>query len=124
MKSTDIRVSHPYFRVKRGLLTVFVDASSNDTVLTTKRRLVSILKEHGGGDSDLMDVSEDSVRLLADVSPQQTSDAQPMDSACAQYRVLDDSAKIGAANLADDQIIYFVLRLANGNVLSTANVLL
>ncbi|KAJ1843643.1 hypothetical protein H4R99_006494 [Coemansia sp. RSA 1722] len=111
MRPTDIREAHPYFRAKRAALTVFVDASFNDTVLATKQRLVAMLNEHHGGDRQLQAATEHSVRLLAEVSLQQSSQDQP---SASRYRVLDDAAKIGAAELVDDQTIYFVLKLANG----------
>ncbi|KAJ1798116.1 hypothetical protein LPJ75_006912, partial [Coemansia sp. RSA 2598] len=79
------------------------------------RRLVSMLKEHAGGDTDLLAATEDTLRLVVEVSPQQSDlEQQPVDRAAAQYRALDDIAKIGAAGLVDEQIIYFVLKLADG----------
>ncbi|KAJ1944597.1 hypothetical protein GGF37_002117 [Kickxella alabastrina] len=106
-KNTDIREARPYFRFKRGFMTLFIETESKETLLSVRARLLEMLAEHGGGDSDFDGLTVDRVRLVVQ-EPQQEGDST------MQFRSLEDCALVGAAGLTDDQAVYFVLQGNNG----------
>ncbi|KAJ1959663.1 hypothetical protein GGI12_004220 [Dipsacomyces acuminosporus] len=95
------RTSKPYFRFKRGTVSVFVETSATESLSRIKQRMVQALQQHG---DEFKDVAADSVQLAV---------AQSAGSN-AQYRQLDESISVGESGLVDDQVIFFVLQKSNG----------
>ncbi|KAJ2727195.1 hypothetical protein GGI07_000079 [Coemansia sp. Benny D115] len=91
----------PYFRVKRGMLTLFVNTESQWTIEELKQQVVTMLLEHDDS-KEFQGLEQDQIKLMA-------SDANN------QYRALDETSTIGASDLTDDQILYFVLMKSNGS---------
>ncbi|PIA19436.1 hypothetical protein COEREDRAFT_5939 [Coemansia reversa NRRL 1564] len=119
----DVRVSKPYFRLKRGALTVFVETKSTDKISTIKTKLLSAL--HAQDEDGLFsNLSVDSIQLIApqhqrqQQQDQQQQDQQeqpqPAQDSGGQLRPLLDNDKIGAGDLIDDGIIYFVFKQQDG----------
>ncbi|KAI9504155.1 hypothetical protein BX070DRAFT_223538 [Coemansia spiralis] len=108
MSNADIRISRPYFRFKRGHLTLFIEVSFTNTVATLKNKLLTALGEHGAAD-EFAALTANRVRLVAE-----RHDQQQTSNDSTQYRLLDDSATVSASDITDEQIIYFVLQLGDG----------
>ncbi|KAI8320702.1 hypothetical protein GQ54DRAFT_298447 [Martensiomyces pterosporus] len=98
---SDVRTSKPYFRFKRGPLTVFVETPATEKISKVKACLLEALHQHG---DDFKSVVAGDIRL-----------AVPQESAAdAQHRALDENATVRESELADDQAILFVLRNSDG----------
>ncbi|KAJ2797127.1 hypothetical protein H4R20_005301 [Coemansia guatemalensis] len=119
--------NEPYFRLKRGALTVFVKAKATDKILAIKTKLLHALQAHDE-DGLFSNLSVGSIHLIAPQHQQQQQQEQqqqdqndphdqpqqaPVDSG-AQLRPLLDNDKVGASNLVDDGIIYFVFKQQDG----------
>ncbi|KAJ2335508.1 hypothetical protein GGI00_001322 [Coemansia sp. RSA 2681] len=108
MGAVDIRQSSPYFRVKRGTLTLFIGARASDNIHSLKMKVLAALKDHCG-DSAFTGLTAKRIGLLA---RHETATAA---STSGSYRQLEpDNAKIKDAELEDDQVLYLVLQCADG----------
>ncbi|KAJ2077276.1 hypothetical protein H4R24_005223 [Coemansia sp. RSA 988] len=116
-----ICANEPYFRLKRGKLTVFIKAKSTEKILAIKTRLLSALQAHGE-DGLFSNLSADCIQLIAPQHQQQQQDQNdahehpqqaPVDTR-GLFRPLLDNATIGVSDLVDDSVIYFVLKQQDG----------
>ncbi|KAJ2786119.1 hypothetical protein H4R18_000151 [Coemansia javaensis] len=101
--SAEITKTRPYFRFKRGTLTLFVEARAAEKLHAVAVRLASALQAHGGEDV-FAAVTPDEIRLLVPDPP----------PASAQYRVLDPAVRVDASGLEDDAVVYFALLRSDG----------
>ncbi|KAJ1798779.1 hypothetical protein LPJ59_002277 [Coemansia sp. RSA 2399] len=108
MSNVDIRVAQPYFLLKRGTLTLFIEALSTESILELKRKLLVSLCAHE--ESEYSTLTPDRVRLVTEVQPQ----LQTSEDRVRQYQALDDGTSVGAAGLVDEQVVYFVIQLEDG----------
>ncbi|KAJ2613010.1 hypothetical protein H4S08_002439 [Coemansia sp. RSA 1365] len=109
----DIRVSKPYYRLKRGTLTVFVETKSTEKIFTIKTKLLSALHAQDK-DGLFSNLNIDSIQLIALQDQQQLQQLQPAHDSRGQLRLLDDNDKINAGDLIDDGVIYFVFKQEDG----------
>ncbi|KAJ2757849.1 hypothetical protein H4S06_002977 [Coemansia sp. BCRC 34490] len=108
MSNIDIRVAHPYFQLKRGTLTLFIESLSTEPILGLKQKLLISLRAHEG--SDYSALTLDRLRLVIDDQAQR----QVSEEGTQQYQTLDDGVSIGAAGLSDEQIVYFIIQQEDG----------
>ncbi|KAJ1863048.1 hypothetical protein LPJ73_000614 [Coemansia sp. RSA 2703] len=113
MATSSISLKEPCFRVKRASLTLFVVTNATNKVASIKQDIIEMLENHSGGDDLLVGLTPARIRLIAEQShhPDQPPTLRP----------LDDNNTIKSSELADDQIIYFVLQLSDGTVSPTNN---
>ncbi|KAJ2825523.1 hypothetical protein IWW50_002810 [Coemansia erecta] len=100
--TVDIRTSKPYFRFKRGALTLFIETRAPEHISSVKVKLLVALKAQGDDDA-FTDLGTNDIRLLV----RQTG-------ADTQYQPLADNKKVSECGLADDGVIYFVLQNNDG----------
>ncbi|KAJ2688138.1 hypothetical protein GGH99_003092 [Coemansia sp. RSA 1285] len=108
MSNIDIRVAHPYFRLKRGTLTLFIESLSTESILGLKQKLLISLRAHEG--SDYSALTLDRLRLVIDGQAQK----KVSEEGAQQYQTLDDGVSIGTAGLSDEQIVYFIIQQEDG----------
>ncbi|KAJ2160372.1 hypothetical protein GGF46_002320 [Coemansia sp. RSA 552] len=102
--STDIRKTHPYFRFKRGMLTLFISIRATEEIAAVKRLLIDALEEQGD-EAVLSGLTPEGVQLLVE---------QSQAGAETQYRTLDNDTKVSASDMTDDQVVYFVFQNEDG----------
>ncbi|KAJ2796156.1 hypothetical protein H4S07_006299 [Coemansia furcata] len=107
MGAVDICQSSPYFRVKRGALTLFIETKSTSTIHSVKLKILAALKDHCD-DSVFDGLTTARIRLLAQ---QGCAISDPSNL----HRTLEpDTVKIKDADLEDDQAIYLAVKCADG----------
>ncbi|KAJ2005830.1 hypothetical protein GGI04_000646 [Coemansia thaxteri] len=106
MSTADIRKTAPFFRVKRGTLTLFVETQASSTIFALKKKVLDALNEHGD-DSAFGGLTTDRIRLL-------TQEEAHAPGAVGLYRTLEpDQTTVRGADLVDDQVLYIVLQHAD-----------
>ncbi|KAJ1864199.1 hypothetical protein LPJ78_003544 [Coemansia sp. RSA 989] len=95
----DIAATTPYFRFKRGKLTLLLETCAKDKISAVKQMLVHALLAQGDDDA-FADVSVDTIRLY--VQQQE------------QFCQLENNSKVSQCPVADGETIYFVLQRDNG----------
>ncbi|KAJ1933983.1 hypothetical protein FBU59_005842, partial [Linderina macrospora] len=93
---SDIRTTRPYFRFKRGTLTLFIEAAKGEKLSSVKSHLVELLHRHEG---EYEGITDDQVKLLVST----------VDGPAIQFTELADKVSVGKSGLVDNQAIYFVL---------------
>ncbi|KAJ2491590.1 hypothetical protein IWW37_002157 [Coemansia sp. RSA 2050] len=107
MGAIDICHASPYFRVKRGTMTLFIGTKATSNIHSVKLKILAVLKDHYE-DSAFKGLSADHIRLVAQ---QESATAGTSNT----YHTLEpDTTKIKDAELVDDQAIYLTLRCADG----------
>ncbi|KAJ2888044.1 hypothetical protein IWW38_005012 [Coemansia aciculifera] len=113
MSAVDIRQSSPYFRVKRGVLTLFISTHANDSIHSVKLKVLAALEEYCGEESAFKELTEKHIRLLAEQATAPTSTNSG--SSSSSFRLLEpDNLTIKDSELVDDQILYFTIQRADG----------
>ncbi|KAJ1734817.1 hypothetical protein LPJ61_000874 [Coemansia biformis] len=98
----DIRATRPYFRFKRGALTLFIEARATEKMAAVRARLAGALQALGGDDAYAA-IGPGSIQLLA-----------PQPGGAGQFRVLAGDTRVDACGLEDDAVVHFVLQLDDG----------
>ncbi|KAJ1939473.1 hypothetical protein EC988_007299, partial [Linderina pennispora] len=93
---SDIRTTRPYFRFKRGTLTLFIETTKGEKLAAVKSQLVELLHRHEG---EYEGITDDQVKLLVGTP----------DGSAQQYTEVADKVSVGKSGLVDNQEIYFVL---------------
>ncbi|KAJ2020432.1 hypothetical protein GGI13_005633 [Coemansia sp. RSA 455] len=107
MGTVDICQSSPYFRVKRGTLTLFIGTKATSSIHSVKLKVLAALKDHYN-DSAFNGLTAGHIRLLARQESVATGTSD-------LNRTLEpDTMKIRDAELVDDQALYLTLKRADG----------
>ncbi|KAJ2276749.1 hypothetical protein EV176_002296 [Coemansia sp. RSA 451] len=101
--TADIRTTRPYFRFKRGTLTLLIETRATAKISNVKTQLLNALQAHDE-DNLFAVLNTSNIKLLV-----QQADAD------SQYRPLADTTKVSDCGLADDDAIYFVLQKDDGS---------
>ncbi|KAJ2375767.1 hypothetical protein H4S02_008123 [Coemansia sp. RSA 2611] len=107
MGAVDISQDSPYFRVKRGTMTLFIGAKATSSIHSVKLKVLAALKDHYN-DSAYNGLDAGHIRLLV----QRESAAAGTSN--SHHTLGPDTVKIKDAELVDDQAIYLTLRCADG----------
>ncbi|KAJ2305198.1 hypothetical protein IWW55_002057 [Coemansia sp. RSA 2706] len=100
--TADICTTKPYFRFKRGVLTVFLETRATEKISAVKAHLVAALQAQGEDDA------------FAELDPARVELFAPQPDAEPQFRQLASNQKVSECGVNDCGEIFFVLQNDDG----------